>query len=207
MPSVTLSIEAAARAREWMLAWEGLTAYWQAHQVDSLAQQSTSQLNWKITAVSGTERPRHVFIAFQKSSRRGAQKECGLIFDNLNLRDLSLPHGTQQYPQSSLDLNFKEGRFSRVYGWLTDFSGRDQDVISGLQISAPEFASLYPIYHFDLEHQQEGLNDSVKELTVRTPFGSTVPDGYTAYCFIMSDRVMQLQSDGQKMNFLYPSGN
>ena len=145
-------------------------------------------------------------MAFQKSSRRGQQKECGLVFDNLDLRDISLTHGTQRYPQSSLDLSFKEGRFSRAYKMLCDFMARDQDVDAGLQISSPEFATLYPIHHFDLEQQPEGLNDSVKEMTVRATLGATVPDGYTVFCFILSDRVMQLQSDGQKMNFLWNSG-
>ena len=66
---------------------------------------------------------------------------------------------------------------------------------------------MYPSYPFDLEHQPEGLNDSIKELTVCVTLGSTVPNKYTIYTFIMSHRVMQLQSDGQKMNFLYPSGD
>ena len=207
MPTVTLSTEAAVQAQEWMMAKNSLTAYWQAGQIDSLSQQTTSSLTWKINSVSGTERPRHVFIAFQKSSRRDTQEECRLVFDNLDLREISLTHGTQRYPLSSLDLNYAEGRYSRAYGWLLDFKGRDQDVDTGLQVSAREFASLYPIYHFNLEHQPEGLNDSVKELTVRVTLGQTVPDGYTVYAFIMSDRVMSLHSDGQKLNFLYGSIN
>ena len=81
MPMVTLSTEAAMHAQEWMLARNSLTAYWQVGQIDSLAQQEASSLTWKITTVSGTEHPLHIFIAFQKSSCRGDQKQCWTIVE------------------------------------------------------------------------------------------------------------------------------
>jgi len=44
---------------------------------------------WRITTQSGSELPRHVFVAFQSSERDSNKKMNNMIFDNANLRRIS----------------------------------------------------------------------------------------------------------------------
>lgn len=199
MPRLTLSLAAATQANEWILGGNGMTVYWQRGQMNDTSQFTTSTPTWKITTLSDVERPRHVFVAFQRNGRRSDQLENGVIFDTLSANEVRLVYGGRMYPQSSTRIDYAQKRYSRVYGWLLDFMGRDQDVNSGLQLSYEDFGKIAPIYHFDLEYQEEGLASGVKELEFQATLAAPIAAGYRIYAFIMADRTMTLSTDGMRM--------
>jgi len=46
-------------------------------------------LTWRITIQSGSELPRHVFVAFQSSKHDNNQQMNNMMFGNANLRRIS----------------------------------------------------------------------------------------------------------------------
>ena len=202
MPTVRPSLAWQATLEAWMAEQKTATLYWQATQVDQLADQNgITDLSWKLAVRSGSERPRHIFVAFQLAARRDSQTANPMIFDALSLTDIQIRLIAVRVPQSDLDVNFAERRFQRAYKMLSDYLGRDQNVDTGTQISAEDFRTLYPIYHFDLETQSERLKDSISDIYVWAKFSAN-PGAYRAYAVVQSDRSMLLSGDGRKMNLV-----
>jgi len=200
MPNLKLSLASATQANQWILNNSAMTMYWQRGQMNATSQFTTSTPSWKITALSSDERPRHIFIAFQRNGRRDSQTENGLIFDTIGASKVEIVYGGRSHPQSSVQINYTEKDYSEVYGWLLSFMGRDHNVDAGTQLSFEEFGKIAPIYHFDLEFQEEGLAGGVKELELRAVLDSTAAaNGYKIYAFLMADRTLTLSSDGMRM--------
>lgn len=203
MPTVTPSLEWRAKLEGWMNSRAIMTAYYQAHQVDQLADQNNvTDLTWKLAVRSGSERPRHIFIAFQNTNKRNSQQANAMIFDNFSLTDIHVLLNNERFPLSDLSLNFNQRRYMRAYKMLLEFMGRDQNVDTGLQISSEDFRTLYPIYHFDLEKQSDRLKSSISDIYIRSRF-SALPGNYRGYAFVMSDRILKIESDGSKMNIIF----
>ena len=150
---------------------------------------TNSDLTWKLAVRSGSERPRHIFAAFQRDDRRNSQQANAMIFDNLGLSDIHVLLNNERHPLSDLNINFAEKRYTRAYKMLLDYMGRDQNVDTGLQISIADFKSLYPIYHFDLEKQSEKLKDSISDIYIKAKFRGN-PGNYRAYAVVMSDKYL-----------------
>ena len=53
---------------------------------------------------------------------------------------------------------------------------------------------------FDVSKQSEKLKLSVVDIKIKATFNSTVPAGTQAYAVVISDRVLKIQCDGQKMS-------
>ena len=202
MPTVTPSLEKRAKLESWMAAKSVMAIYYQAHQVDQLQDQNNvTDLTWKLAVRSGSERPRHIFVAFQATDKRNSQESNPMIFDNLGLTDIHVLLNNERHPLSDLNINFEQRRFTRAYKMLLEFMGRDQNIDTGLQISLEDFRTLYTIYHFDLEKQPDRLKDSIHDIYVKARFGAA-PGNYRGYAVVMSDKILSLQSDGSKMNII-----
>lgn len=197
MPVVTPNLAWKTALQSWMVNKNSLLAYYQCHQVDDRTS-NVRDLTWKLAVRSGIERPRHIFIAFQNQDRRNSQIHTPMVFDNLGLTDIRVTLNSKVYPASNLSINFPERNYARAYKLLMDFEGHDQDVDSGTQISYSDFRSLFPIYHFDLEKQEEGMADSIVDIYVRATFSDA--HEYRAYAIVLSDKYVKLESDGSKIN-------
>lgn len=198
MPHLTLSLAAATQANQWLLSGGSLTAYWQRGQMNSTSQFTTSTPAWKITSQKIGETPRHVFVAFQRNGRRDSQTDNSLIFDTLGAESVSLTYGGRAYPQTTVNINYPNKNYTQVYHWLLSFMGRDQNVDAGTQLSFEEFQRVAPIYHFDLEAQEDVGGVSELELSARLDNALSAA-GYRIYAFVLADRVMTLSSDGALM--------
>ena len=77
------------------------------------------------------------------------------------------------------------------------------DLISNPCINAFEYKNLYPLFLFDVSKQSERLKYSTTDIQVKIEFGDQVPLGTEGYAVIISDRLINFQSDGNKMSVVF----
>ena len=84
-----------------------------------------------------------------------------------------------------------------------------QDTDTGCQLSAEDWASLYPIHHFDVSKHSERLKNSMADVEVQFELGgnfrnlaNTADVQYYVYAVILSDRFIHIQGLSGKMNVI-----
>jgi len=72
-----------------------------------------------------------------------------------------------------------------------------------MQINIMDFKSYYPLLVFDVSYQSENLKSAPVDIRVKLQFNSSLSNDVTAYALILSDKIIKLASDGNKMNIIY----
>ena len=159
---------------------------------------------WRITTNQGSELPRHLFIAFQLSTRDNSQTQNNMVFDHLNLTRIQARINSKPYPSRELETNFNAtGRnYARVYFHFQEAMNKYQDTDSGSQLSVEEFVNLYPIIHIDVSKHSERLKDSPADIELTWTLGSEPAQPYHVYALITSDRYISLNIINGKMNII-----
>ena len=109
------------------------------------------------------------------------------------------------YPTAGYNISFLAQKFSRVYGdaaeCRSNFFNMD-GLISNLNINPADYKTLYPFF-FDVSKQSEKLKYSTTDIQIKMHFSANVPLNTQAYAVTISDRLINFQSDGNKMSVLY----
>ena len=168
-------------------------------------------MTWRITAQPGTELLRHVFIAFQSSEQDSNQVIHNMIFANANLRRISCRINSVQYPEQEFECNFsQENRnYSRSYMSFLEAVNKYQDSDTGCQLSAEDWASLYPIHHFDISKHNDRLKNSSAYIQIRFNLGSNfrnfannADQPFYVYAIVSSDRYFKLEGLSGRLNII-----
>ena len=111
-----------------------------------------------------------------------------------------------RYHAVDYNLSFANQRFSRVYGDSSllgvKFFGMDE-LITQFNITTSVYSSLYPLFTFDVSKHKENLKFSVVDIQIKAFFIENVPANTKAVALVISDKMLQLQSDGNKMSVIY----
>ena len=70
-------------------------------------------------------------------------------------------------------------------------------------INLSDFVELYPLLVIDVSHQYERLKESSVDIQILIEFERKVPANTEVLALVISDRILQFESDGQKMNVVY----
>ena len=111
-----------------------------------------------------------------------------------------------RYPTTDYNINFVEGKFSRVYGDVANFRTKFfnmDELVSNPNINSLEYAGLYPLFLFDVSKQSEKLKYSTTDIQVKMDFSEGIPDNTQVYGVIISDRLINFQSDGNKFSVVF----
>ena len=73
-------------------------------------------------------------------------------------------------------------------------------LLSNFNFSPLEFTDLYPLFVFDVSKQSERLKYSVINIQIKAFFDRNVDAGTEAYAVIMSDRLINFPSNGNRLN-------
>ena len=63
-----------------------------------------------------------------------------------------------------------------------------------------DFVDFFPIFVLDVRRQSELLKTSVRDIRIKVIFNAAVPANTTAYAVLISDRVLTLDSDGNRFS-------
>ena len=161
--------------------------------------------SWRLSVKSSPEVPRFIIVGFQ-TERNNDQTKNNTQFDNLNIKNIYVMLNSNRYPTLDYNLNFPTQKIGRAYGDVAEFRSKFfniNELISNPCISAFEYKNLYPLFLFDVSKQSERLKYSTTDIQVKVEFNRAPLVGTEGYAVIISDRLINFQSDGNKMSVVF----
>ena len=73
-------------------------------------------------------------------------------------------------------------------------------LVSNFNFNPLEFTDLYPLFVFDISKQSERLKYSTINIQIKAFFDNNVDAGTEVYAVIISDRLINFQSNGNRFN-------
>ena len=164
-----------------------------------------NSLSWRLSVKSSPEVPRFIIVGFQ-TEKNNDQTKNNTIFDNLDIRNIYVMLNSNRYPTLDYNLSFPAQQIGRTYGDAAEFRSKFfniNELISNPNFTAFEYRHLYPLLLFDVSKQSERLKYSTTDIQIKIEFNTQVPADTEGYAVIISDRLINFQSDGNKMSVVY----
>ena len=161
--------------------------------------------SWRLAVKSSPEVPRFIIVGIQ-SDKSNSQKQNPSIFDNRDVRNIYVMLNSTRYPTVDHNIHFDKQIFSRVYGDAANFRSKlfnMDELISSPNINPSDYRTLYPLFLFDVSKQSEKLKYSTTDIQVKIHFGGDIPVNTQVYAVIISDRLINFQSDGNKFSVVF----
>ena len=164
-----------------------------------------TSFSWRLAVKSSPEVPRFIIIGFQHNGIN-FQTTNPSIFSTMNVSNMYVMLNSTRYPTTDYDIKFGEREFSRVYGDATNFRSKFfnmDELISNPNVNPSDYRDLYPLFLFDVSKQSEKLKYSTTDIQVKMFFRGEIPVGTQVYGVIISDRLINFQSDGNKFSVVF----
>ena len=170
----------------------------------SIPQNSTS-FSLRLSVKSSPEVPRFIIVGFQ-SGKSGNQEQNPSIFDNVRVSNIYAMLNSVRYPTADYNISFLAQKFSRAYGDVAEFRSKFfnmDELVSSPNITPSDYKELYPLFLFDVSKQSEKLKYSTTDIQIKIHFSAGIPANTQAYAVIISDRLINFQSDGNKFSVVF----
>ena len=175
-------------------------------QCDSaLINQNSTDFSWRLSVKSSPEIPRYIIVGFQVG-KSGNQKTNPSLFNNVNVKNIYAMLNSTRYPTTDYNISFPAQRFSRIYGETAEFRKKFfniDDLVSNPNFTPSEFKDLYPLFLFDVSKQSEKLKYSTTDIQIKMDFNPGLAANTQVYAVIISDRLINFQSDGNKFSVVF----
>ena len=174
-------------------------------QCDTASIPQATSFSWRLSVKSSPEVPRFIIVDFQ-TNKSNNQEANPSIFDNVRVSNIYVMLNSIRYPTADYNISFLAQKFSRVYGDAAEFRSKffNMDgLISNLNINPADYKALYPLFLFDVSKQSQKLKYSTTDIQIKMHFTANVPANTQAYAVTISDRLINFQSDGNKMSVVY----
>ena len=173
-------------------------------QCDSASIPQARNFSWRLSVKSSPEVPRFIIIGFQ-AGKSNNQQQNPSIFDNVGITNIYAMLNSTRYPTVDYNINFAKNIFSRVYGDAVEFRSKFfnmDELISNPNFTPLEYKSMYPLFLFDVSKQSEKLKYSTTDIQIKMNFIDDPPANTQVYGVIISDRLINFQSDGNKFSVI-----
>ena len=164
-----------------------------------------TSFSWRLSVKSSPEVPRFIIVGFQ-TDKSGNREQNPSLFDNVNVSNIYVMLNSVRYPTTDYIISFLSQKFSRAYGDAAEFRSKFfnmDELISSPNITPTEYRNLYPLFLFDVSKQSEKLKYSTTDIQIKMHFSANVGANTQAYAVIISDRLINFQSDGNKFSVVY----
>ena len=153
----------------------------------------------------GINIPTWIFVAFQQNDRQHDQSLNNDTFVRLPVISAQVVIGIERYPDSGILLNYDDDDYSQGYGQIKEaFKALTKDDILLPYISEDDFRSSneannigYNIYAFDIRYQKNFEN--AQPVKVEFKFSENINAGTYGYALVLTNRLVSITSDGQRM--------
>ena len=111
-----------------------------------------------------------------------------------------------KYPTADYNISFTKQQFSRVYGDAAEFRSKFfnmDELVSNPNITPSDYKTLYPLFLFDVSKQSGKQKYSTTDIQMKMHFSRNVDPHTQVYAVIISDRLINFQSDGNKLSIVY----
>ena len=206
MPHVTPADEDKMKLYKIIERKEKIPVGYRMIQCDSaIIPHNSTDFSWRLAVKSSPEVPRFIIIGFQQNGYN-RQITNPSIFTGANVRNMYVMLNSTRYPAADYNINFLENQFSRVYGDVANFRSKFfnmDELISNPNINPSDYKDLYKLFLFDVSKQSEKLKYSTTDIQVKMDFREQIPAGVQVYGVIISDRLINFQSDGNKFSVVF----
>ena len=153
----------------------------------------------------GINVPLWIFVAFQQNDRQNDQNLNNDTFYRPLVTSTQCIIGTRKYPDSGIFLKYNDDEYSQGYGPIKEaFRALTKDNLLQQYISEHDFRSSndgnnigYIIYAFDIRYQK--IFESSQPIKVEFKFYGVVSAGIYGYALVLTNRLISISSDGQRM--------
>ena len=153
----------------------------------------------------GINIPTWIFVAFQQNDRQHDQNLNNDTFIRLPVISAQIVIGTERYPDSAILLNYYDDDYSQGYELIKEaFRALTKDHILLPSISEDDFRSSneannigYNIYPFDIRYQKNFEN--AQPVKIEFKFSENIAAGIYGYALVLTNRLVSITSDGQRM--------
>ena len=160
---------------------------------------------FELSTQEGINVPIWIFVAFQQNDRQNDQNLNNDTFYRPLVTSAQCIIGTKKYPDSGILLNYNDDNFSQGYGQIKEaFKALTKDNLLQQYISEHDFRSSnddndigYNIYAFDIRYQKNF--ESSQPIKVEFKFDGVVPAGIYGYALVLTNKLISISSDGQRM--------
>ena len=174
-------------------------------QCDSASIPQATSFSWRLSVKSSPEVPRFIIVAFQ-TAKSNNQEANTSIFDYVNVSNIYVMLNSMRYPATDYNISFLAHKFSRVYGDAAEFRSKFfnmDELVSSPNITPADYKTLYPLFLFGVSKQSEKLKYSTTNIQIKMHFSANVAANTQAYAVIISDRLINFQSDGNKYSVVF----
>ena len=174
-------------------------------QCDSASIPQATSFSWRLSVKSSPEVPCFIIVGFQ-TNKSGNQKTNPSLFDNVNVSNIYAMLNSTRYPTTDYNISFLSQKFSRVYGDAVEFKSKFfnmDELVSSPNINPVDYRDLYPLFLFDVSKQSEKLKYSTTDIQIKMHFTANVAANTQAYAVIISDRLINFQSDGNEFSVVF----
>ena len=168
-------------------------------QCTSISVPQNNSFSWRLSVKSSPEVPRFIIIGFQ-TGKNGNQEQNNTTFNNLNIKNIYVMLNSNRYPALDYDLDFPSQKIGRAYEDVAEFRSKFFNIN---ELISNEYKNLYPLFLFDVSKQSERLKYSTTDIQVKVTFDGNPDPGTEGYAVIISDRLINFQSDGNKMDIVF----
>ena len=153
----------------------------------------------------GINVPIWIFVASHQNDRQNDQNLNNDTFHRPLITSAQCIIGTEKYPDSGILLNYNDDDYSQGYVQIKQaFKALTKDNILQPYISEHDFRSsndvndiVYNIYAFDIRYQKNF--ESSQPIKVEFKIDGVVPAGIYGYALVLTNRLISISSDGQRM--------
>ena len=205
MPHVTPSVAASNTLYKVIESKVDVPLSFRSRQCDTIAVPVSNTFSWRLSARSGSERPRYVIVGFQ-TAKDGNQEENPALFHHCNLKNMYVTLNSERYPAVDYDLDFPNNKYSRAFRDAAKLDNRlygVSDIITQPNLTALNYRHICPLFVFDVSKQSERLKSTVLDVQIKATFNSNVSAGTQAFAIVLSDKLLRIKSDGSRMNVVY----
>ena len=149
--------------------------------------------------------PIWIFVAFQQMDRQNDQNLNNDTFYRPPVTSAQCIIGTEKYPDSAISLNYNDDDYSQGYAQIKQaFKALTKDDVLQPYICENDFRSDnngnnigYNIHVFDIRYQKN--YESGQSVKVEFKFDGAIPAGIYGYALVLTNRLISISSDGQRM--------
>ena len=161
--------------------------------------------SFELGTQEGVDVPIWIIVGFQQSDRQHDQNLNNDTFCRPLITSVQCIIGTEKYPDSAILLNYKDDEYGQGYRLIKQaFKDLTKDDILEHYISDNDFRSSndgqnigYNLYLFDIRFQKNF--ETAQPIKVEFKFYGVVPAGIYGYALVLTNRLISIISDGQRM--------
>ena len=162
----------------------------------------TKLFTWDVISTESAEVPRFIIVGFQ-TNKSNNQRQNPAVFNHVGFNNIYTKLNSKTYPEADYNISFPKHKISKPYGDAALFRSKffNLDVLlSNFNFTPLEFKDLYPLFVFNVSKQSERLKYSVINIQIKAFFDNNVDAGTEVYAVIISDRLINFSSKGNRLN-------